>query len=1002
MSAELASGQDLLEAFSRLRKTVSEQSKIIIHVFPEYTPHDATRHLEQLFQLADKVLGPDLYDRVNAAELSLLAFALYSHDWGMAVGNREREAVSGLGPARNLVLIPDEQRKFRLFREEALRVGKSDSEIWEDYLRDTHASRSGYRLREELKPLGQSFAEMAARVAEGHVLDFREIRDPDRYQVHTAILGQDVNVAAVATYVRLVDLLDLAEDRTPFALWSIVAPQNAISRIEWSKHRALAPIAVSEYSGIRQVLIAGVTDDPAVYAALADLRAWVDAQFGEAVGFLRTTGGRYDPRLDSAIRWDIKPTGFEPVLLRFDFDRSAALGLLSTELYGSKQLTFVRELLQNSVDAIDTRVELLRQHDTTLEGRISINIATLADLTRIEWTDNGIGMDRYTLDNYFTKIGRSWYQSPDFRRHLLTHDPVSKFGVGVLSCFAISPTLTVVTKREPLLARDPHGWHVYAPARDSHFSVKVDDQIAVGTTVVLEIPRHLTGITATAIGTTIQKTAALVSYKILLNVDGLIEVIDPVTRESDPRLPFVHVSSLDDSALTELRLLTVQFNHHYRSPTGDYEAFFSCQLPRDLASITDLKHDKWVLASKRIDFDDFIIDQPNKLFVKGVASDGKGDRGRSVNSLALNILKPSLVRADLARARSELTLDVNLQDFWADVARRIRGIIGPHSPSIGHRLQALSVASRIGDIPREALSQVVPPDQWPVWVLEAGSGATWHDVSSVLVADEILEAPNELRYALGQNPEPELSHIKHWAGPRCFVTVAPYSDPWWGVATTLIETVLEGAGFVPIDLRAFNSAAGDDVPLFCEVWRKQPRYSRPACNLDLADMLREWRTDPMLESPALVQRALARHSSDSAPSLVRFPDNMHHVAAIGSLYWNQNNAKIRALVEVLLELAVRSRRRSLSARTQQVLEYVNSTSYLGYIAPARHSGTRAAIDRYRELIAAAAQEGLSVPSPLGVEDCFPGSVGKYWNPYHYPLRSWAESKRPVGDPLETV
>jgi hypothetical protein len=344
MLANLSGDPGLLHSFAQLRSTVSEQSKVIIHIFPEYTPHDATRHLEQLFALADRVLGTDLYDRLNVAEMSLLVFGLYAHDWGMALSNEDRDAISGLRVDRDAVLIPDEVGRFRRFRDEAMKLGKTDKQVWEDYLRDTHALRSGCRLRKELKPLGNSFAEMVARVAEGHVLDLRELRDPERYPQHTALLGEVANVAAIATFVRLVDLLDLAEDRTPFALWSVVRPRNEISRTEWNKHRALAPIAVSGHAGIRRVLIAGTTGDPDVFAALADLRSWVDAQFAESVAFLRNIGNQYDLMLDSAIEWDIKPVGFRPVLLRFDFDRPAALGLLSAEIYGNQKLTFVREL----------------------------------------------------------------------------------------------------------------------------------------------------------------------------------------------------------------------------------------------------------------------------------------------------------------------------------------------------------------------------------------------------------------------------------------------------------------------------------------------------------------------------------------------------------------------------------------------------------------------------------------------------------------------------------
>jgi histidine kinase/DNA gyrase B/HSP90-like ATPase len=950
MLARLDSDPGLLHSFAKLRSTVSEQSKVIIHVFPEYTPHDATRHLEQLFALADRVLGTGLYDRLNVAEMSLLVFALYAHDWGMAVSNNDRDAISGVTAAHDVVLIPDEVSTFQQLRDEAVRLGKTDAQVWEDYLRQTHARRSGFRLRKELRPLGHSFAEMVARVAEGHVLDIRELRDPEQYPLHTALFGKIANVAAVATLVRLVDLLDLAEDRTPLALWSIVRPRNEISRTEWSKHRALAPIAVSEHEGIRQVLITGTTDDPDVFAALADLKSWVDAQFAESVAFLRDMGNQYDPKLDSAIRWDIEPVGFEPVLLRFEFDRPAALGLLSAEIYGGQKLTFVRELLQNSVDAIDTRVELLRQTDTPLQGRISINIITLVDAIRIEWTDNGVGMDRNILESYLTKIGRSWYQSPDFRRHSFAHDPVSKFGIGLLSCFAVSTSLTVITKREPLLARDTLGWHLRIPTLDGYFRVKEAKHAHVGTTIILEFAKPSADIKATTIATKIKQIASLVKYSIALQVDGFTEVLEPITDFDDPRLPFIRVGSLDETALASLQTSTVKLNHRYLSPDRGYEAFFSCLLPYDLSSITSLEYRTWRLASKTFDFDDFIIETPRKLFLKGIASDieREGTPRGDFDSIALNVLKPSLVRPDLSRAHIDVR-SLNLDEAWKEVAAGIGELFGHHFTSIDERVKVLSVASRLAGLPDEALTHLVPHNDWPIWTLECGSGLIWREASDVLRSEVVLEAPDELSYVLGNEGyfKEASRSFEHWIGPACFVALNRYSSwPWWGRTSTLAYVVLEKQGFVPADLCLVNSPADDQVPLVCRVWRKQSNHARPSQNLGLPDLLAEWRKNPMLECPQLVEQALhsGMRSSGNTPLLVRFPDGMDQLAAIGSLYWNQNNTKIRALVDLLLELSVRSRSACLSGRTEKVFQYVNDTSYLGYTIHTRHSGSRAAIE----------------------------------------------------------
>ena len=132
--------------------------------------------------------------------------------------------------------------------------------------------------------------------------------------------------------------------------------RNEISQMEWNKHRALAPIAVSELSGIIQVLITGTTDDPDVFAVSP---ARLMTSFRNRLPPLKI-GKQDDPMLDSSIRWYIKPVGFQPVPLRFDFDRPGALGLLSAEILWQEVVYFTSELLQNSVDAIDTRTEVLR------------------------------------------------------------------------------------------------------------------------------------------------------------------------------------------------------------------------------------------------------------------------------------------------------------------------------------------------------------------------------------------------------------------------------------------------------------------------------------------------------------------------------------------------------------------------------------------------------------------------------------------------------------------
>src|SRR5688572_16134360 len=93
-AADIPAGpRDVFGHFERLRETMQEHGKYIVVLFPEYTPHDHSLHLDRLFALADRVLGSALYGRMSASELLLFGFGLYTHDWGMAVSPAEKRVL---------------------------------------------------------------------------------------------------------------------------------------------------------------------------------------------------------------------------------------------------------------------------------------------------------------------------------------------------------------------------------------------------------------------------------------------------------------------------------------------------------------------------------------------------------------------------------------------------------------------------------------------------------------------------------------------------------------------------------------------------------------------------------------------------------------------------------------------------------------------------------------------------------------------------------------------
>ena len=149
--------------------------------------------------------------------------------------------------------------------------------------------------------------------------------------------------------------------------------------------------------------------------------------------------------LFSDLIYEIEPAGYQPVDLKFIVDTSAALQLFTgNRLYTDKRV-FLRELIQNAVDACSMRKLVDKDYSP------DISIAFNADISVISVRDNGIGMDRQWLEKYFLSIGISFYQSDEVKT--VNRDPridigfISQFGIGFLSSFLVAEKIVIKTRK---------------------------------------------------------------------------------------------------------------------------------------------------------------------------------------------------------------------------------------------------------------------------------------------------------------------------------------------------------------------------------------------------------------------------------------------------------------------------------------------------------------------------------------------------------------------------
>lgn len=460
----------------QLRKKVSIEVSRINELFPEYTPHDEKYHLKRLFYIASDILGDSLIEQMNVNELFLLSAALYAHDWGMAVSDVEKDYICNKNKTKieDLNLLDDEYSLIEDFcTEKNIKVESISNEDWREYVRVTHAPRSGKRVKTFFEKDSLSIADFTARICEGHWLDFKHINNHYAYPSDASVNGEIVNVKALAIYVRLIDLLDIAEDRTPYILWKFISPQDKLSIVEWNKHRSLHPITINKYQdNLRYIQIDGSTDNLYVHVELMNLKKYVNTQFRQCLDILNQTHNSYHKLNISHINWRISTNGFEPVNIRVEFDRDKMFDILGSEIYNGNPFVFLRELLQNAIDAITLRLEILQLKGISFHPLIEIDVCENKDSFIIRITDNGIGMDEYIIRNYLTVAGKSYYNSADFLNAGLNMNPISKFGVGFLSCFMIADHVNIHTFKDPYATDKSECLKIQIPAKDKYFIIE--------------------------------------------------------------------------------------------------------------------------------------------------------------------------------------------------------------------------------------------------------------------------------------------------------------------------------------------------------------------------------------------------------------------------------------------------------------------------------------------------------------------------------------------------
>jgi molecular chaperone HtpG len=211
----------------------------------------------------------------------------------------------------------------------------------------------------------------------------------------------------------------------------------------------------------------------------------------------------------------VKESGLEH---KFQINLGGIIDLLSNHLYSSPGV-YLRELLQNGVDAIRARQHVDADHI----GHLRLELGITDDgQPRLVFQDDGIGLTEEETHRFLATIGESSKRGVEAQRA----DFIGQFGIGLLSCFIVSEEIVMVTRS----ATSPEYAIEWKGRADGTYTVlqKPGDTAPIGTTVFLRCkPGSEEWFEADRIEELVRKFGGLLPYQIdFVTAEGTTQVND--------------------------------------------------------------------------------------------------------------------------------------------------------------------------------------------------------------------------------------------------------------------------------------------------------------------------------------------------------------------------------------------------------------------------------------------------------------------------------------------
>lgn len=409
--------------------------------FSNYTLHDIT-HATRVVNYMTCFVENDL-DSYSDLHLTLIILSGLMHDTGMVIPTNEMEELEKKYAEKPVgELKKDEWEKVHELIKSFVREnhGERVKKVIEEYnYGDSHTTVKS------IFTVGKAYniSDDIALICHSHQKSCEWIKE--NISSYRSVAEYEYNPQQIALLLRIGDALDIDDRRAPPFLAELLSVKGR-SEEEWKKHHP-----ITNYDKVKfeddtyHMSFDGKCNDAYIFRQVQEYISWCEGDWKTVNSILKTYSAPYNIRLNDEVQNTIQPVGFEATDLRFTLEYEKVIKLLAGEnLYGDKRLG-LRELLQNAVDAVLVMKEKAPADPlNTYVPTVCIELDEKGGKVVIH--DNGIGMTEEVLRNYFFNLGQSYYTSPKFLENNYKYSPIGHFGIGFLSCFMLSDSVSLFTK----------------------------------------------------------------------------------------------------------------------------------------------------------------------------------------------------------------------------------------------------------------------------------------------------------------------------------------------------------------------------------------------------------------------------------------------------------------------------------------------------------------------------------------------------------------------------